>query len=80
MYESPLNGAVPAGEVVRAQHYNYGTTGFEWRLRRQFSVIAEYSFTEYHYIKPPGEANSIQLSFVYEPHRPAEGPAITVDY
>jgi hypothetical protein len=80
IYESPLNGAVPAVPIVHAQHYNYATTGFEWRLQRQFSVIAEYSFTEYHFNTPPGEANSIQLSFVYEPHRPAEGPAITVAY
>jgi hypothetical protein len=80
IYESPLNGAVPAVPVVHAQHYNYATTGFEWRLERQFSVIAEYSFTEYHFNSPPGQANSIQLSFVYEPHRPAEGPAITVAY
>jgi hypothetical protein len=80
IYESPLNGALPAVPIVHAQHYNYATTGFEWRLQRQFSVIAEYSFTEYHFNTPPGEANSIQLSFVYEPHRPAEGPAITVAY
>jgi hypothetical protein len=80
MYESPLNGAIAAGQIVRAQHYNYATTGFEWRLQREFSVIAEYSLTEYHYIQPPGQANSIQLSFVYEPHRPAEGAAITVEY
>ncbi len=80
MYESPLNGAVTAGQVVRAQHYNYATTGFEWRLQREFSMIAEYAFTEYHYINPPGQSNSIQLLFVYEPHRPAEGPAITAAY
>ena len=66
--------------IARAQHYNYATTGFEWRLQREFSVVAEYSFTEYHYAAPPGQANLIQLSVVYEPHRPAEGPAITVGY
>jgi hypothetical protein len=80
IYESPLDGAVPAVPVVHATHYNYATTGFEWRLQREFSVIAEYSFTEYHYNTPPGQANSILLSFVYEPHRPAEGPAVTVPY
>jgi hypothetical protein len=80
IYESPLNGAVAAVPAVRAQHYTYATTGFEWRLQRQFSVVAEYSFIKYHYIAPPGQANLVQLSFVYEPHRPAEGPAVTVDY
>jgi hypothetical protein len=80
IYESPLNGAVTAVPIVRAQHYNYATTGFEWRLQRQFSLVAEYLVTEYHYLRPPGQANSIQLSFVYEPHRLAEGPAITVEY
>lgn len=80
IYESPLSGAVAAVPVVRAQHYNYATMGFEWRLQRQFSLVAEYSFTEYHYTAPPGQANLIQVSFVYAPHRPAEGPAITVGY
>lgn len=84
IYESPLDGAIATAGVttgaIRAQHYNYATAGFEWRLQRQFSVVAEYSFAEYHYVSPPGQSNSIQLSFVYEPHRPAEGPAVTVAY
>ncbi len=79
IYEAPLSGAVASGTVVRAQHYDYATTGFEWRVRRQFSVIGAYSFTEYK-VSAPGQANSIELSVVYEPNRPAEGPAITVGY
>jgi hypothetical protein len=77
IYDDPLRGAV--APTVRAQHYNYGTMGFEWRVRREFSVIGAYEFTAYRY-GPSGQANSIQLSLVYEPHRPAEGPAITVGY
>jgi hypothetical protein len=77
IYEEPLRGAV--APTVRAQHYNYGTMGFEWRVQREFSVIGAYEFTDYRY-GPSGQANSIQLSLVYEPHRPAEGPAITVGY
>ena len=67
---------------VRPQHYNYGTTGFEWRIERQFSVIGAYEFTDYRYggSSSTGRANSVRVSIVYEPHRPAEGPAITVGY
>ncbi|HSZ93525.1 MAG TPA: hypothetical protein VK822_29585, partial [Acetobacteraceae bacterium] len=78
IYDDPLRGTVAA--TVQAQHYNYATTGFEWRVQREFSVIGAYSFTDYRYGGPSGQANSIQVSLVYEPHRPAEGPAITVGY
>jgi hypothetical protein len=77
IYEEPLRGAVAT--TVVAQHYNYGTTGFEWRVQREFSVIGAYDFTNYRY-GASGRANSIRVSFVYEPHRPAQGPAITVGY
>ena len=78
IYDDPLRGA--AVPTVRAQHYGYGTTGFEWRVERGFSVIGAYDFTDYRYGGPSGQANSIQVSLVYQPHRPAEGPAITVGY
>ncbi len=78
IYDDPLHEAI--APTVQAQHYNYGTTGFEWRVEREFSVIAAYNFTDYRNGGPSGQANSIQVSFVYEPHRPAEGPAITVGY
>jgi hypothetical protein len=78
IYEDPLRAAVAPTAPV--QHYNYATAGFEWRVRRYFSVISGYGFTDYRYGGPSGQANSIHVSFVYEPHRPAEGPAITVGY
>jgi hypothetical protein len=80
IYEEPLRGGIASTTRVPAQHYNYGTTGFEWRIRRQISVVAAYSITEYHYTAAPAQANQIQLSVVYEPNRPAEGPAITTSY
>jgi hypothetical protein len=79
IYDDPLRGAVPQVSA-RTQHYNYATAGLEWRVQRQFSVIGAYNFTDYRYGGPSGQANSIQVSFVYEPHRPAEGPAITIGY
>lgn len=80
IYEEPLSGSVAPN--VRPQHYNYATTGFEWRVEREFSLIAAYEFTDYHYGGPSstGRANSVRVSVVYEPHRPAQGPAITVGY
>jgi hypothetical protein len=67
---------------AHAQHYNFATAGFEWRIERQFSLIGAYDFTDYRYAgaTSTGRANAVQLSIVYEPHRPTEGPAITVGY
>jgi hypothetical protein len=81
IYQEPLSGSV--GPNVRSQHYNYATTGFEWRVERQLSLIGAYEFTDYHYGGPSSStarANSVRVSIVYEPHRPAQGPAITVGY
>jgi hypothetical protein len=81
IYQEPLPGSV--GPNVHSQHYYYATTGFEWRVEREFSVIGAYEFTDYYYGGPSsstGRANSVRVSIVYEPHRPAEGPAITVGY
>ena len=78
IYEDPLRAAV--APTAQVQHYNYATAGFEWRVQRSLSVISAYDFTDYRYGGPSGQANAIQVSLVYEPHRPAEGPAITVGY
>lgn len=78
IYDQPVHGAVAA--TVAADHYYFATAGFEWRVQRQFSVVGSYDFTESEYGGPLGRSNSILISLVYEPHRPAEGPAITVGY
>jgi hypothetical protein len=80
IYQEPLAGSAVLNE--RAQHYNYGTAGFEWRVEQQFSLIGAYEFTDYQNGGPlsTGRANALRVSIVYEPHRPAEGPAITVGY
>jgi hypothetical protein len=80
IYEEPVPGTV--GQNLRSQHYNYATTGLEWRIERGFSFIGAYDYTDYHFGGPSssGRANSVRVSVVYEPHRPAEGPAITVGY
>src|SRR5579863_1014223 len=74
----PINGA--AGPAVRAQRYYFATTGFEWRVQRGFAVVGAYEFTDNHYGGPATRSNMVTVSLVYEPHRPAEGPAITVGY
>lgn len=78
IHDDPVPGSVEPG--VKAQHYTYGTVGFEWRLVRQFSVIAAYNLTDYHYSGSSAQANAARLSLVYEPHRPENGPAITIGY
>ena len=79
IYEEPVPGT--AGGNLRSQHYNYATTGLEWRIERGFSFIGTYEYTDFRFGAPAsGRANSVRVSIVYEPHRPAEGPAITVGY
>jgi hypothetical protein len=78
IYEDPLRAGI--APTARVQHYNYATAGFEWRVQQYFSVISGYDFTDYRYGGPSGQANAVHVSFVYEPHRPAEGPAITIGY
>ena len=79
IYDDPLPGSVAPG--IQAQRYYYGTVGFEWRFVRQFTVIGAYDYTNYHYGgAAAARANAAYLSLVYEPHRPENGPAITVGY
>jgi hypothetical protein len=78
IYDDPVRNAV-LPDTARNQHYNYATTGFEWRVRQQWSVIGAYEYTSAHYTAS-AESNAVRLSVVYEPKRPADGPAITVGY
>jgi len=78
IYDEPVPGS--AAPTVKSQHYTYGTVGFEWRLVREFSLIGAYNFTDYHYSGSSAQANAVRLSLVYEPHRPENGPAITIGY
>ena len=78
IHDDPLPASAVA--TVQAQRYYYGTVGIEWRVKRQFAVIGAYEFTDYHYGPPSAQANAVRLSLVYEPHRPENGPAITVGY
>jgi hypothetical protein len=76
--DDPVPGSgVPTAQT---QRYYYGTVGFEWRFVREFSVIGAYNFTDYHYSGSTAQANAVRLSLVYEPHRPENGPAITIGY
>jgi hypothetical protein len=79
IHDDPVQGSV--GPTVQAQRYYYGTVGFEWRVVREFSVIGDYNFTEYHVSgSAAAQANAVRLSLVYEPHRAENGPAITIGY
>ena len=78
IYDDPVNAAA-LPNVAHVQHYNFGTTGFEWRVTRQFAMTGAYEFTNIHNVTT-AESNAVRLSLVYEPHRPANGPAITVGY
>jgi hypothetical protein len=75
--EDPISNTVAN---VPRQHYVYATTGFEWRVRRQFSFVGAYDFTGSKYVGPSAQSSAIHLSVIYEPNRIADGPAITVGY
>jgi hypothetical protein len=70
----------PFEDVIATEHYVFGTGGFEWRVLRQCSVVGAYDVTSARYVGPSALSNAIHLSFVYEPNRLADGPAITVGY
>ena len=78
IHDDPVAGSV--APTVQAQRYGFGTVGFEWRFVREFSLIGAYNFTDYHYSGSNAQANAARLSLVYEPHRPENGPAITIGY
>jgi hypothetical protein len=75
--QEPFSGTV-AG--LPTQHYVFATGGFEWRVLRQFSLVGAYDFTGSRYLGPSAQSNMIHFSFIYEPNRIADGPAITVGY
>jgi hypothetical protein len=78
IYDDPINEDVEPN-TARASHYNYATTGFEWRFTRQFTMTGAYEYTSLHY-GATGISSAVRLSLIYEPHRPENGPAITVGY
>ena len=78
IHDDPVPGS--AAPTIKAQRYLYSTVGFEWRFEREFSLIGAYNFTDYHYAGSSAEANAVRLSLLYEPHRPENGPAITIGY
>jgi hypothetical protein len=65
---------------VPTQHYVFVTTGFEWRVLRQLSLVGAYDYTGSKYVGPSAQSSTVHLSFVYEPNRIVDGPAITVGY
>jgi hypothetical protein len=57
--------------TFRDRDYAAGTLGFEWRLAREFSVVAEYDFRWQEREGEPSDAtsNAFLLSIVYQRHR-----------
>jgi hypothetical protein len=70
----------PFRDVIATEHYVFGTAGFEWRVLRQCSLVGAYDATGAKYVGPSAMSNAVHISFVYEPNRLADGPAITVGY
>jgi hypothetical protein len=65
---------------IPSQRYAFGTGGFEWRVMRQFSLVGAYDYVGRKYVGPIADSNAVHLSFVYEPNRLADSPAITVGF
>jgi hypothetical protein len=75
--EDPFNDTVANSPT---QHYFYVTTGFEWRVLRQLSLVGAYDFTGSKYVGPAAQSSTVRLAIIYEPNRITDGPAITVGY
>ncbi len=56
---------------VRDRKYAAGSTGFEWRANRQFSLHGEYDYTWQKFADQPNDAssNGVIVSVIYEPRR-----------
>lgn len=97
IYDDPVNDAV-LPNTARPSHYNYGSTGLEWRFTREFTLTGAYEYTGFRgagsttivsvaggtsvaqAVANSGSSNAVRLSVIWEPNRPANGPAITVGY
>jgi hypothetical protein len=57
--------------AVRNRKYATGSTGFEWRANRQFSIAGVYEYQWQEFQGEPNDArsNGVNLSVVYEPRR-----------
>jgi hypothetical protein len=66
--------------AVPSQKYAFLETGFEWRFLKEFSLVGTYNFADRDYAGVGGHSNTVGVTLVYEPHRPVDGPAITVGY
>jgi hypothetical protein len=64
------------------RRYIAAITGLEWRMYRQWSLTGTYSYTWQNYVTQgtTARSNGVNISVIYEPHRPENGPAITVGY
>ena len=65
-----------------AASYVSGTVGFEWRYTRAFALVGSYSYAlqKLGDQSGSGDANTLKVSVVYQPFRPADSPAISVPY
>ncbi len=56
---------------MRDRKYAAGSTGFEWRANRQFSLHGEYDYTWQKFADQPNDAssNGVIVSVIYEPRR-----------
>jgi len=72
--------AVSGVSSVPNRSYATGSAGFEWRLTRDYSLEASYTYAWQKYQDDPlhASSNTVGLSIVYEPHRfdrlPEPGP------
>jgi hypothetical protein len=71
-----------ASTALSDRRYIAAITGLEWRMYRQWSLTGTYSYTWQQYVTQQNTAhsNAINISVIYEPHRPENDRPITVGY
>jgi hypothetical protein len=64
------------------RRYIAATAGLEWRVRREWTVTGTYTYTWQQYVTldSTGRSNAVNISLIYEPHRPENGRAVTIGY
>ena len=76
-----INDAFTGASInVPSQQYEYGIAGFEWRVTRALALVTEADVTHAVYVGPSARSDAVRIALVYQPHRLAEGPAISVGY
>jgi hypothetical protein len=73
--------ALQSSTTFTGERYATAAAGFEWRLYRQFSVTSQYIYSsrKTDVFSTSANSNAIEVSLIYEPHRPVVSAPVLGD-